>query len=115
MLAEFRPEGRLSRGAFWLRHFTSIPLAVGLAAAVEQAWGPPFDLAFALLLLLLLISAWGRRLHDRGRSAWWLLVALVPVLGPVCLFVECACRSTSAQAPRFGTMPQERLDHLTVR
>ena len=31
-----------------------------------------------------------RRLHDTGRAAWWLLIVLVPFLGPVILVVWAA-------------------------
>jgi len=28
-----------------------------------------------------------RRLHDTGRSGWWLLIALVPIVGVIVLLV----------------------------
>jgi len=28
-----------------------------------------------------------RRLHDTGKSGWWLLIVLVPIVGPIVLLV----------------------------
>lgn len=36
---------------------------------------------FGLAMFLPSLSAAARRLHDTGRSAWWLLIGLIPVLG----------------------------------
>lgn len=36
---------------------------------------------FSLAVLLPSITVAGRRLHDIGRSAWWLLICLIPVAG----------------------------------
>ena len=34
-----------------------------------------------LLLIIPLLAVGGRRLHDTGKSGWWLLLGLVPVAG----------------------------------
>ena len=36
----------------------------------------------------------GRRLHDTGRSAWWLLIALIPLVGWIILIVGYCQEST---------------------
>lgn len=36
---------------------------------------------FSLVTLLPALSVGARRLHDTGRSAWWLLLVLIPLLG----------------------------------
>ena len=97
---ELSTTGRLDRSGFWLRHVTFVPLAVWATASASVTPGAPFDLPFALLTTLLLVSTWGRRLHDRGRSAWWLLAVGVPVLGALFLLLECALRGTSPTAAR---------------
>lgn len=107
--------GRVSRRGFWLRHVTLVPLASWLCAASGQVPGAPWDLPFALLATLLLVSIWGRRLHDRGRSAWWLLGVAVPVLGALWLMVECALRGSSSLANHYGSAPGLRADYLTVQ
>lgn len=45
---------------------------------------------YALVMLGLLIPSIAvaiRRLHDTNRSAWWILIGLVPVIGALMLFV----------------------------
>jgi uncharacterized membrane protein YhaH (DUF805 family) len=98
---ELLPIGRLSRGGFWLRHLLALPLALALCIAARHALGAPWDLLPVLLTVLFLASTWGRRLHDRGHSAWWLLAAALPVLGAVGLLIECALRGSAV-----ATLPQ---------
>jgi uncharacterized membrane protein YhaH (DUF805 family) len=106
LLQELLPRGRLTRSGFWLRHFTLVPAALWLTT-VAGRW-PQLDLAAAVLATLILISIWGRRLHDRGRSAWCLLAVIVPVLGALVLLIECALRGSRDAAPAPGR------DYVTV-
>ena len=114
VLNEFRLRGRLSRAGFWLRHVSFVPIGLWLVIAGAETLGAPYDLPLAAALELMLASIWGRRLHDRGRSAWWLLATLVPVLGPLFLMVECGLRGTSPAAAKFGPEPGTRADYVTV-
>lgn len=51
-------------------------------------YGPgPLSGLFTLIVLLPSLAVAVRRLHDTGRSGWWLLLALIPVLGWVVLLV----------------------------
>lgn len=107
--------GRVSRGGFWLRHALLVPAGLFLAIATDDLIGRPWDLAFVGLLVASLLSVWARRIHDRGRSAVWLLAAIVPVLGPALLLIECGLRGSSAAAARFGPPPGARADYLIVK
>ena len=42
-----------------------------------------------LYLVVPLLSATIRRLHDTGKSGWWVLVSLVPSIGELILFIMC--------------------------
>lgn len=114
LTSEWAFRGRLSRPDFWLRHLILVPIALWLPIAAGITLGAPWDLPFALALVALLISVWGRRLHDRGRSAWWLLAVAVPVLGAAWLTVECGLRGSSLRGERYGVAPAERSDYLSV-
>lgn len=113
-LSELRPRGRLDRAGFWFRHLTVVPLALWIVIAAGQSLGAPYDIPLVLVFVALLVSTWGRRLHDRGHSAWWLLGVLVPVVGAVVLVIECGFRG-AAQGDKFdNTGPVVRPDYLSV-
>ena len=114
LVRELLPVGRIGRGGFWLRHFLVLPVALFLCISAEQVVGRPLGLVAALATTLFLVSTWGRRLHDRGRSALWLLLAALPVLGALFLLVECGFMRSRPNAERFGTAPGYRADYVTV-
>jgi len=46
-----------------------------------------------------------RRLHDMGRSGWWLLIGLVPLIGIVVLLIWYVSRGQDGMN-RFGSDPR---------
>jgi uncharacterized membrane protein YhaH (DUF805 family) len=42
---------------------------------------------FMLAVLIPSLAVGARRLHDTGRSGWWLLIGLVPLVGAIVLIV----------------------------
>ena len=111
---ELTTTGRLGRAGFWLRHVVGLPIGLFLCIAADSLVGPSAGLVAAALTTLFLVSVWGRRLHDRGRSAWWLLLAAVPVAGALLLIVDCAFLGTRAGAQRYGMPGALRVDYRTV-
>lgn len=114
LFGELSPAGRLSRTGFWLRHLTSVPVVIWTVIAAGQSPGAPYDVPLAALTVAMLVSIWGRRLHDRGHSAWWLLGAFAPVIGAVALIVECGFRRAAREDNPFGSDPDMRTDYLSV-
>lgn len=47
-----------------------------------------------IMLLVMIPFIWfsiclsGKRWHDRGKSAWWILIALIPIIGGIWALVE---------------------------
>ena len=111
---ELSTAGRLGRGGFWLRHLVGLPICLALCIAADSMAGPAAGLLAAALTTLLLVSTWGRRLHDRGRSAWWLLLTALPVVGALALIVDCAFLGPRESAQRFGARAGVALDYRTV-
>ena len=56
-------------------------------------------LSLALLLPGLAVAV--RRLHDTDRSGWWILIALVPLVGAIILIVF-MCQRGTVGPNRFG-------------
>jgi uncharacterized membrane protein YhaH (DUF805 family) len=92
--------GRASRSAYWwfilfqdisliaLQVIVVIVLAAsgtgaGAGAAIENI----MVIVVGISLVLVSISLLVRRLHDTNRSAWWMLIALVPFVGAITLLI----------------------------
>lgn len=45
----------------------------------------PLSLIFSLATILPTLAVGARRLHDTGRSGWWLLIGLIPLIGTLVL------------------------------
>ena len=112
--SELTTAGRLGRAGFWLRNAVGLPICLFLCIGADSLVGPAAGLVAAALTTLFLVSTWGRRLHDRGRSAWWLLLTAVPVLGALILIVDCAFLGTRDRAQRYGVRPGVAVDYRTV-
>ena len=61
------------------------------------------SLITTLALLLPGLAVGIRRLHDIGRSGWWILIALVPFIGAIVLLVFALQPSEGPN--RFGERP----------
>ena len=88
--------GRASRSEFWWFQFFQVLVIVCLT--VISATIAPFG---ELVLLLPGLAVGCRRLHDTGRTGWWLLLVLVPVIGWIILLVF-MLESTKAGGDKYG-------------
>ena len=66
------------------RWFALFVFAVGI---VLSAVFKPLAGLFYIAVLIPNIAVGIRRLHDIGRSGWWLLLSLIPVLGWIALLI----------------------------
>lgn len=86
-------DGRASRTEFWMFVLFNIIAAV-IVAIVDHILGTRTSSGvgilgsiYSLAVLLPTIGVSIRRLHDTGRSGFWLLLAFVPFIGAVVLIV----------------------------
>jgi uncharacterized membrane protein YhaH (DUF805 family) len=86
--------GRAPRAEYWW--FVLAVLIVEMVAMMLDSMlgmsgmiGPYGPLLSLLMLGLLIpsIAVGIRRLHDTGRSGWWLLISLIPIIGAIVLIV----------------------------
>ncbi len=83
------------------------------SAAAFTANPGPVSIVVGLALLLPGLGVAVRRLHDTNRRGWWLLLGLVPLVGPIVLIVFYALDSTAGDN-RFGPNPKHVDDHVTA-
>ncbi|CAB3768266.1 membrane protein [Burkholderia sp. MSh2] len=105
-------EGRARRAEYWYFALLSCILsivgqvigAVGRDAGVITLLllGVIFLISLALIIPGIAVSV--RRLHDTGRSGWFLLIGLIPIIGGILLLVWMCSRGTEGPN-RFGADP----------
>jgi len=100
--------GRARRKEYWMFILinTLISLALSRAVVVLDVWilaSIPYLYYYATL-----IPTWAvafRRLHDTERSAWWLLLLVIPVIGWLVLLCF-LCEQGTVGDNRFGANPK---------
>lgn len=98
--------GRAQRAEFWM--FTLISTVISLVLAVLDhllGLGGRLPSLYGLLVLLPSLAVTARRLHDIGRSGWWMFLGLVPVVGWVITIVWYATDGTP-QPNIWGANPK---------
>lgn len=85
--------GRARRSEYWWFILFVVLVSV-VAGVIDTALGTTTQAGTGLLgglaalaLLLPQLAVGVRRLHDTGRSGWWLLIAFVPLIGTIVLIV----------------------------
>ena len=97
--------GRARRSEYWWFALFNLGLSM-VAAVLDAVLGAPLTqwiVALGLLVPSLAVAV--RRLHDIGRSGWWLLITLVPLAGAVILIVF-LCTDGERGANRWGPSPK---------
>ena len=100
----FNFEGRASRYEFWW--YVVCVVAINIVCSIIDAI-IGITIVGGLVDLALLLPGLGlsvRRLHDINRSGWWVLIALIPLVGEIILIVWAATKGDEA-ANDFGEVP----------
>jgi uncharacterized membrane protein YhaH (DUF805 family) len=95
-------DGRARREEFWM--FTLFNLIISLGIALIAA---PLYLLYSLIVLLPHLAVTVRRLHDTARNGWWLLIVLIPLVGPIMILVFTALDS-DPEENQYGANPKLR-------
>lgn len=105
--------GRARRKEYWYFHLFNILVAffVGVLDVVFGTFDPELALGYlstiyVFTILIPTIAVAIRRLHDIGRSAWWLLLVFIPLIGSVVLFIFMLLDSNPGHN-QYGDNPKE--------
>ena len=112
-------DGRARRMEYWmfvLFNFIFMLVAMLLDALI----GTSFDggyyggyygviyLLYALFVLIPGLAVQVRRMHDQGKSGWWLFINFVPFIGSIWYFIL-LCTDSELGANQYGPYPKEGL------
>lgn len=84
--AQFR--GRARRKELWMFFLVNLIISFAIAIVETMLGGPGYlTTIYSLAVFIPTLAVSARRLHDTDRSAWWLLIGLIPLLGFLILLV----------------------------
>lgn len=98
--------GRARRREYWMFVLANFIVAFVLGAIdAIIGWGQILSGIYSLAVLLPSIAVCIRRLHDIGKSGWWLLICLIPLIGGIWLLVL-FCQDSQSGANQWGENPK---------
>jgi FAD/FMN-containing dehydrogenase/uncharacterized membrane protein YhaH (DUF805 family)/SAM-dependent methyltransferase len=111
----FSFRGRIARGDFWYALLVVLSVFTVLSIVLEGLFGPAATWLLYPPLYWALLAVAIKRYHDIGRSALWLLLLLVPIIGPAWVIFSLGFRKGRQAENRFGPVPTlEQLDYFVV-
>ncbi|MEZ4863433.1 MAG: DUF805 domain-containing protein [Caldilineaceae bacterium] len=104
--------GRARRKEYWFFVLFNIAFSVALGMADNilgttgaQAGTGLLSGIYALAMVMPGLALSARRLHDIGRSGWWMLINLVPVVG-IFVFLYFMVKEGDAGSNQYGPSPK---------
>jgi uncharacterized membrane protein YhaH (DUF805 family) len=104
--------GRARRKEYW--YFTLFNVIFSVVLSFVDGLTGTFDAEsgvgllsglYSLAVLIPSIAVGVRRLHDTGRSAWWLLILLIPLVGVIIFLVFMVLESQEGEN-QYGPSPK---------
>lgn len=99
-------QGRASRSEYWW--FFLFCFIVGAVISALFFWSETMKTIvsgiFSLALLLPSLGLAVRRLHDTGRSGWWIFINLIPFIGAL-VFIYFAVQPSQPVPNQWGGVP----------
>jgi len=105
--------GRARRKEFWMFTLFSVIISI-ILSIIDRAIGTTYGAndssgvlqsIYGLAILLPTIGVAIRRMHDTGRSGWWILISLIPCVGWI-IFIVFAAQEGNAGDNQHGPDPK---------
>lgn len=100
-------QGRARRKEYWM--FVLFNFIIAFVLNLLSRFIGVFGILSGLYTLAVLIPSLAvcvRRLHDIGKSGWWLFIILVPLFGSILLIVW-YCQDSQEGENAYGPCPKE--------
>jgi uncharacterized membrane protein YhaH (DUF805 family) len=111
------PKGRIGRADWWLKYFLVLIVIIVVAGVLDSALGftESEDRIGVISVIAWLVMIYPaivvniKRFHDRNPSGWWVLIALIPLVGALWTLIECGFLRGTVGDNRYGPDPDHRL------
>lgn len=104
-------EGRMRRRDYWIY---SVPILILLVPTLFYSGGNTLldvlSLAISLFTIYASTALNIKRLKDRNKSPWWIIITFLPLIGPVFALVELGILDGTPGTNRYGKDPKGRGD-----
>ena len=114
----FSFDGRISRKAWWLTFVAMLVVSMGIQfaalgpmmaaassgdpAAMENMSFPVWVWIVFIPLIWISLATQAKRWHDQDKSAWWILIGLIPFVGGLIVLIMCGFIAGTPGPNRFG-------------
>jgi uncharacterized membrane protein YhaH (DUF805 family) len=119
-------EGRIGRQPWWLGNIALTVILWIILLIITMVFGgammPAMDgsesadasaavLPSILIGIIYLLSLWpslalsAKRWHDRGKSGWWSLILIIPLIGFIWFLIECGFLRGTEGPNQYGNDP----------
>jgi uncharacterized membrane protein YhaH (DUF805 family) len=105
-------DGRINRAKFWAG--VAVLVVIGIVAQIldailglhvgEAGFGV-ISIIVSLISIYLALALYAKRWHDRGKSGWWSLIVIVPLIGAIWILVELGILEGDKGDNRYGPDP----------
>ena len=106
-------DGRARRSEYWWFYLaTTIVDAILAALGNRIGLFKILDVVFALAIFIPGLAVTFRRLHDVGKSGWYIFMTLIPIAGPIIFIVKLATDSEPG-SNAYGENPKEGGNYIS--
>ena len=110
--------GRAQRMEYWLFNLfnliilNALAFIEGFVRTIPETENSVLATLYFLVILLPNLAVTVRRLHDTGRSGWWVLISALPIIGAIVLLVFLLMDSQPGEN-EYGPFPKEAVTEPT--
>jgi uncharacterized membrane protein YhaH (DUF805 family) len=115
----FSFKGRISRKPFWIFNLTvSLLWLITMLLSgtdLRHFTKEPTSIVFDIVILWPALSVQAKRWHDLNKSAWHILVILIPLIGPIWALVQTGFIPGTPGLNRYGSSQLEEIEDKTKK
>jgi uncharacterized membrane protein YhaH (DUF805 family) len=107
----FSFDGRIPRRIFWGATLGLMAVFYGIVFSSVLIFGEESSIPGFVVLVMYIPLIWTslavqvKRWHDRDKSGWWVLIQMIPIIGPIWSFVETGCLRGTYGDNMYGSDP----------